>query len=337
MVLASLLVAVSLGTNYALSGVPNVKLMDLCVFLAGKHLGLLYGALVGALSWAFYGVLNPYGASLFTTVIAIVGQVSYATAGWALGNLSFSPGSASERNPAWHAAAGFFSTLLYDLFTNSAFGVFFYGSAVAGLLAMNFPLPMGVIHEASNFILFPLVAVPIEGRMNDLVGRRVAKRTLNLPRLETVLVVTASLSLLLNGFLLPNYLSLREENDRLMAMLKENTIQVNVLVNFGNGTRTWYNATVLPSGSSMYNTTTRLFGTDVAATFSPYGVMVDEIAGVGTSPDHPNSYWVWFKWDQTSGTWAMGDTAADQHGLSPGEVVAWAFVDFSNPSVVPSP
>lgn len=337
MVLASLLVAVSLGTNYALSGVPNVKLMDLCVFLAGKHLGLLYGALVGTFSWAFYGILNPYGASLLTTVVAIVGQISYAMAGWAVGNLSFSSGSAGERSPAWHAAAGFFSTLLYDLFTNSAFGIFFYGSAVVGLLAMNFPLPMGVIHEASNFILFPLVAVPIEGRMNDLVGRKVTKRAVKLPKLEQVLVVVASLSLLLNGFLLPNYLSLREENDRLTGMLKENTIEVNVLVNFGNGTRTWYNATVLPSGSSMYNTTTRLFGTDVVATFSQYGVMVSEIAGVGTSQDHPNSYWVWFRWDQTSRTWIMGDTAADQHRLSPAETVAWAFVDFSNPNVAPSP
>jgi hypothetical protein len=298
---------------------------------------LLWGVLVGSFTWIIYGVLNPYGVSLLTTAVVIAAQSFYAVSGWAMGNISFSPGPDGKGDRAWHAAAGFLSTLAYDLFTNSLVGVIFYGSAVLGLLTMNFPLPMGVVHEASNFILFPLIAVPIEGRMDDLVGRRVAKRRLSLPKLEQALVVIASVSLLLNAFLLPNYLSLRSENERLTDMLKENTVEVNMLVNFGNGTRRWYNGTVLPSGASVYNATARVFGSDMNATFTPYGVMVTDIGGIGPSEEHPNSYWIWFRWDPASGTWTMGDTAADQHRLLPGEPVAWALLDFSDPNLVLSP
>ena len=336
-VLASLLIAVSLATNYVLIGIPNIKLMDVCTFLAGEHLGLLWGAIVGASTWIIYGTLNPIGMSPATTVITIIGQVFYAVAGWTIGSFTFSWGSVDENRSAWYAASGLLSTLFYDLFTNALVGIIFYGSMTLGLLGMNFPLPLGLMHEASNFVLFPLIAVPIEGRMEQLVGRRVAKRVVNLHHLGQALVVVASVSVLLNAFLLPNYLALMNENGKLSDLLKENTVKVDVLVNFGNGTRSWYNETVAPSGSSFLNVTAKIFGDSMVATYSSYGVMVTKLGGAGPSPDHPSLYWIWFEWDPDSQTWKMGETGADQYRPIPGQVLAWALVDFSNPNVVPSP
>lgn len=336
-VLASLLIAVSLATNYVLIGIPNVKLMDVCTFLAGEHLGLLWGAMVGTSTWIIYGTLNPIGMSPITTVITIIGQIFYAAAGWAMGNFTFSWGSTDENRPAWYAASGLLSTLSYDLLTNALVGIVFYGSIALGLLGMNFPLPLGLVHEASNFILFPLIAVPIEGRMEQLVGRKASKRVVNLHYIGQATVVVALVSVLLNAFLLPNYLALVDENGRLTDLLKENTVKVDVLVNFGNGTRTWYNETVAPSGSSLINVTARIFGDNMAVTYSPYGAMVTKLGGAGPSPDQPSLYWIWFEWDPSSQAWKMGETGADQHTPIPGEVLGWALVDFSNPNVVPSP
>ena len=336
-VLASLLVAVSLGTNYLLLGIPNVKLMDVCTFLAGKHLGLLWGVVVGASTWIIWGTLNPYGISLLTTAIVIAGQSFYAVAGWGLGSFSFNGGTTDEKHPTWHAVAGLLSTLAYDLFTNALVGIIFYGSMALGLLTMNFPLPMGLAHEVSNFILFPLIAVPIEGRMDKLIGKKASKRVVNIHRLGQAMVVVASVSILLNAFLLPNYLTLLDENGKLSGLLKENTVDVNVLVNFGNGTRRWYNSTVLPSGSSLFNATAKLFGDNMIVESSPYGVMIMKLGGAGPSPERPNMYWIWFKWDSNSKTWMMGDTGADQHRLISGESLAWALVDFSDLNVIPSP
>ena len=332
-----MLVAVSLATNYALSGALNVKLMDVCTFLAGKHLGLVWGVIVGGSTWLIYGLLNPYGVSPVITVSVMFAQSFYAIAGWAIGSINTPSDEGHAGNATWHAVAGLLSTLSYDLFTNAVFGLLFYGSVIAGLLMMNIPLPLGVIHEVANLILFPLVAVPIERRIEDLVGVRPGKVKIRLPHLERGLIVLALLSLVANSFLLSSYFYVQGENDRLRGLLSENTLEVDLLVNFGNGTRRWYNGTTVPSGSSLFNATQRIFGDDMEYAFGSYGVYLSELGGRGASPDNPSQFWVWFRWDEQKKDWSMGETSADQHRLLPGESLAWALVDFSSPGPSPRP
>ena len=48
----------------------------------------------------------------------------------------------------------------YDLITNAATGWVFYGSPWLGLVTMNFPIPLGIIHEVSNALFF-FIVVPL--------------------------------------------------------------------------------------------------------------------------------------------------------------------------------
>ena len=69
-------------SNYALSALPNVKLFDLLVFVAGYSLGLRRGDAVAVAAWLFYGSFNPWGAThpqLLVTLMA--SEVGYAAAG----------------------------------------------------------------------------------------------------------------------------------------------------------------------------------------------------------------------------------------------------------------
>jgi hypothetical protein len=50
-----------------------------------------------------------------------------------------------------------FSTLAYDLITNAVSGLLSYNSVWMGLLTMNFPIPLGIMHEASNLVLFAVL------------------------------------------------------------------------------------------------------------------------------------------------------------------------------------
>lgn len=54
------LVAVFLGSNYVLVGVPNVKFISIIVFIGGFCFGPLTGPLIGAFSWEVYGTINPH-------------------------------------------------------------------------------------------------------------------------------------------------------------------------------------------------------------------------------------------------------------------------------------
>jgi len=174
-VLVGLISALCVVTNYALLPFPNIKLMDTVVFLSGFLFGLPSGISVAAIPWFIYGTLNPYGLPPFPTFLSVIlGEMIYAFTGYIV----------SRRPDAFHGrtwlsiqnigfgVVGMVSTLLYDLLTNAVTGWIFYGSVFIGLLTMNFPLPLGIIHEVSNFFLFALLAPPIihTVRRRDLIN-----------------------------------------------------------------------------------------------------------------------------------------------------------------------
>ncbi|MEM3414161.1 MAG: hypothetical protein QW575_01170 [Thermoproteota archaeon] len=160
LVFTALLVALALATNYVLISVPNVKLMDFITFLAGKTLGFAFGAMTATLIWLVYGTINPYGFSASILPILIVSEMSYSAAG-SLINGRFSKLSNKEKFFIY-GIVGLLSTLTYDVVTNAAVGILFYGSVIVGLITMNFPFPMGLVHEISNAVIFPSLSLALE-------------------------------------------------------------------------------------------------------------------------------------------------------------------------------
>jgi uncharacterized membrane protein len=161
--LIATLAALCIGTNYAMLPLPNVNLMDAIVFTTSLFFGIIPGAAVATISWLVYGTLNPFGLSLPVLITVIISESIYVIAGRLVrktssGNLK-SKFKGLERNIIY-GTAGLFSTLAYDLITNAIVGLVVYKSVWIGLLTMNVPIPLGIIHEASNFFFFATV-VPI--------------------------------------------------------------------------------------------------------------------------------------------------------------------------------
>jgi hypothetical protein len=134
--------------------------MDVIVFLAGYLAGVYGGVVVAALSWLIYGVLNPLGFSIFMLLAVIPAQTVYGLAGVLLSKTGV-------RGTFAHVAirfglAGLLSTLVYDVATNMVYGIVFtntlWPGMLVGLLTMNFPLPLGIMHEVSNLLLFAFLA-----------------------------------------------------------------------------------------------------------------------------------------------------------------------------------
>lgn len=159
----------SVATSYALYPLPNVKLMDLIIFTAAYCFGLPVGLSVAAISRLVYGTINPYGfAGLPLLLILVAAEEVYAVFGWLLSRFSrFEDATVPHRSLGKYvrlAAAGGFSALIFDVVTNAASGLLAYPNLdvvqamLIGVLTMNFPLPLGVIHQASNTVLFAVVA-----------------------------------------------------------------------------------------------------------------------------------------------------------------------------------
>ena len=150
---SSLLIALALSTSYILISIPNVKLIDSLVFLASTCLGTSWGVLVASLIWLIYGTINPLGLNPFMLFAVLTGELVFVGAGKMANRFS-------NFNPIMLGLLGGASTLAYDLYTNVLVGILIYGSIWAGIMTMNFPYPMGLIHQVSNVIMFATV-VPL--------------------------------------------------------------------------------------------------------------------------------------------------------------------------------
>ncbi len=157
--------AVSLGTNYAMIDVPNVKLMDALVFTASFLFGLDVGVGSAVSIWAIYGFVNPYGQADFVTLFFVmVGECFYALAGGLLRRTSVLKYSLRRGNTKLRifpviGIIGFLTTFAYDVFTNFGTWVFRADSVYqAFVIGMITGAPFAAIHEVSNLFFFAIVA-----------------------------------------------------------------------------------------------------------------------------------------------------------------------------------
>ncbi|MER3601440.1 MAG: hypothetical protein C4339_01850 [Nitrososphaerota archaeon] len=105
-------------------------------------------------------------------------------------------------------------------------------------------------------------------------------------------------------------------------------ISVSLLIDYGNGTRAWFNGTSVSLGASFYDLTLLITGGNVNASWYPqYGShFVLAINGVG-APGNPftKKGWYWISWVFTGGRWQMQPVGPDLFLLDDGMIVAWKY------------
>jgi hypothetical protein len=150
--LIAILAATALAGNYALSGVPNVEISSIIVFLSGFLFGTTVGTLVGFTTMTIYQFLNPWGAFILPiggTVIACT--IFIGIVGGIVGR-NFRFGKTIE--VGWVtglAFLGVMTTLFFDLVTNYAYSLTF---GVPYILALATGFPFLVLHIISNALFF---------------------------------------------------------------------------------------------------------------------------------------------------------------------------------------
>ena len=131
-------------------------MLTLVQFGAGVLLGARDGALVGAITWVVYSLLNPYGpVHPLVTLAQVSGGILTALGGAGFAALGF-PNARPLLRSALLAIFGLLLTLCFDLITNVATGIVF-GQMRATLLG---GIPFALIHVGTNVALFAVLGVP---------------------------------------------------------------------------------------------------------------------------------------------------------------------------------
>ena len=206
-------------------------------------------------------------------------------------------------------AYGIATVLVAALIISSSFGAYYY-------------FQYGQQSQVENHYVSDLSAASAQN--NNLTSRYNSALSLSNQSLallaQTVGVVNTSLpiykqaSAQLSG-LWSSYLKLKPASAHVYS--------ANVLLNFGNGTRLWYNNSQVQPGWNFYTETVVLTGGNMQATWYPsFGEhLVNSIDGVSGTK---TSYWIVWSYNSTA-LWQKAPVGADEIPVYNGSVLAWTF------------
>lgn len=147
--------------------------------------------------------------------------------------------------------------------------------------------------------------------------------------LVAVVVITASIAV----FSYQLFLGQRELYLRTLQSLEAVSYEVDVLLNYGEGRREWFNNTRVPIGWNFYNLTFFLTKGNIDAKYFPEfsAHLVNAIKGVGLNkpPAQKDWYWIAWQWDTDKKSWKPLETGADLLVVQNKQVLAWYFEDTS--------
>lgn len=103
-------------------------------------------------------------------------------------------------------------------------------------------------------------------------------------------------------------------------------LEVDLCIDYGNGTVIWSNATSMPVGSSLFDLIQReaTVDYDYYATLEPGHILVTSIDGLEQSRA-TFQYWFWYYWDVEAGKWVHGMIGCDAWKLKADGMYKWVY------------
>jgi len=102
-------------------------------------------------------------------------------------------------------------------------------------------------------------------------------------------------------------------------------LKVNILINYGNGTKEWHNNTLAPIGATVFNATLTIANVG----YSMWGeyALIDSINGLQGTQEIG---WIWWIWDASTSQWKPTLEAANQHVLVNGDTIGWHYQNWAS-------
>ena len=158
--------ALIVGSDFALAGAVDVKLLDSMVFLASLLYGLRVGAAVAVLSETIWSFASPWGMAGMMAPFLVGGELIFALAGWAVSRVWGKQIRLGSHSSLFIGATMAICAFVWDFETNAASALLFYWPSITLQKLIITELVGGfffLTHDVSDFLLgtfFVPAAIP---------------------------------------------------------------------------------------------------------------------------------------------------------------------------------
>ena len=157
MAIVATFTALILGSDFALAGAVDVKLLDTMVFLTALLFGLRFGVAVAVLSETIWSFVSPWGVAGMMTPFLVVGELLFAVAGWAAAKAWGTDIRQGTSKAVFIGATMAVCAFVWDFETNAATALFEFWPhpTLAQFIAVEVVQggPFFFAHDVSDFLL----------------------------------------------------------------------------------------------------------------------------------------------------------------------------------------
>lgn len=129
-------------------------------------------------------------------------------------------------------------------------------------------------------------------------------------------------------------------NSQSNSTSNSNYVEVNTIINYGNGTRVWFNQTKILKGLNVFNLTLMLAHNNVKyACYCDWNPPENFVTGINGVPAAPTSSYYWSLWSfcPSDSSWQYSEVGADLITVSDNGIYGWYYQVGTSPPVVGSP
>jgi hypothetical protein len=140
------------------------------------------------------------------------------------------------------------------------------------------------------------------------------------------------------GYYLTQYTTYRNEYKNLLgdlnvlsnalgnfsAVMNTISLRANILLSYGNGTRTWFNDTALPIGSTAFTAILAISDVKYKDYGGTLGILVTSVNGVGSPDDFTHGWFFWYEATENS-TWEPASSSCANYILHRGDTIAFSY------------
>lgn len=171
------------GSDFALTPLINVKLLDTLVFVVAFVFGFRAGGAVAVISETVWGFVSPWGSAGPILPFLVGGELLFAFAGYAASRAWGGPNfRALSLENSFLGAVLAICAFVWDFETNIATGLLAGATSLPGLMSYEVAGVLFMIpHELSDFVLGSTLAPVVIAYSARIAGRRGTSGLLGTP------------------------------------------------------------------------------------------------------------------------------------------------------------
>ena len=119
--------------------------------------------------------------------------------------------------------------------------------------------------------------------------------------------------------------TLSDTIESLSEIMESTSLEVNILLSYSNGTKIWYNSTVLPLGSTAFTAILAIADIKYTDYGGELGILVTSINGLASNSTHG---WLYWYWDVENSEWILPEYSSAKYILHRGDTIAFTYESY---------